>query len=105
MYFEWKGNPENRYEQPMSWKDRVDKYGHWSYNAEGTGSRNRGEHPDTISHGGSGNTRKEHVSRPYNANAQARASNQHWDWSRSDWNRGWGGSSSSSSGWRGREWW
>ena len=109
LYFEYKGNPANRYEVGMPYEQRVNLYGHWSYNAEGTGSRNRGEHPSTVSHGGSGGTRREHYSRPYNANAQARAENTHWDWSRSGWgswgSRWSGGSSSSSSAWRGRDWW
>ena len=75
---EWAGNPENRNKgQPMTYQERYDRFGNWSYDAVGTGQRNRGTDPATLSTGGSGNVRREWVDRPYNANAVARSN---WGW-------------------------
>ena len=90
---EFEGDPKNRsQDNPMSWQQRYDRFGNWSYGVEGTGQQNRGADPSTLLSGGSGSVRRDWVESPYNANARARE-----QWWTASWRKGSG--SSSSSGW------
>ena len=93
LRFEFEGNPENR--RPavtMPWRQRYDRYANWSYDATGTGQRNRVADPSTLSTGGSDMVPREWVHRPYIYNADER--DRLWRVGR--W-QGWGSSSNSSS--------
>ena len=76
------GKRENREQaRGVPYDERVKRWGHWSCNYDGTGSRSRGAHPDTISEGGRNTVRREWVDQPYNANARSnygRSSGSHW---------------------------
>ena len=84
---EYAGNPENRTQlQPLSYGVRHARYANCCLDVEGTGQRNRGADPATLSTGGSGNVPRAWVDAPYNANARSR---NRWAGARYYRERGW----------------